>query len=66
MNDRTVHRAVRSGAKTVPIDTRGRPKVIRGNIELTPDELSIALEMARGERLEQDLRDYSYQKRATA
>lgn len=64
MNDRTVHQAVKGGAKTVPVQDKPRAKTIRGNVTLTPDELGIALEMARGERLEHEIRDYAYRKRA--
>ena len=66
MIDRTVHQAVKGGAKTVPVADKPRPKTIRGNVALTPDELSTALEMARSDRLEQEILDYAYRKRATS
>lgn len=65
MRDNPVHRAYRQGAKTTPVEHK-RPKEIRGNVALTADELALALEMARGERVEQDIRDYAYRKRAKA
>ena len=66
MIDRTVHQAVKGGAKTVPVADKPRPKTIRGNGALTPDELAAALEMARSDRLEQEIRDYAYRKRASS
>lgn len=66
MIDRTVHQAVKVGAKTVPVADRPRPRTIRGNVALTPAELSIALEMARRDRLEQDIRDYAHRKRGAS
>lgn len=66
MNDRTVHQAAKGRAKTVPIDSKPKVKKIRGNVMLTPDELTLALDMARCDRLEQELRDYAHQKRVTA
>lgn len=66
MIDRTVHQAVKGGAKTVPVTDKPRPKTIRGNVALTPAELSLALEMARSDRLEQDIRDYACRKRVSA
>jgi hypothetical protein len=66
MNDRTIPRAVRQGARTAPVEHKPRPKKIRGNISLTPDELVTAMEMARAERVEQQIRDYTHKKRVTA
>ena len=66
MIDRTMHQAVKGGAKTVPVGNKPRPKTIRGNETLTPAELSIALEMARSDRLEQDIRDYAHRKRVAS
>lgn len=66
MIDRTVHQAVKGGAKTVPVSDRPRPKTIRGNVALTPAELGIALEMARSDRLEQDIRNYAHRKRVAS
>ncbi|UYM26596.1 hypothetical protein SEA_BAUER_47 [Arthrobacter phage Bauer] len=67
MNDRIVVRAARSwvGTKTTPVEGRARPKQIRGNIDITPDELALALDMAREDRVEQDIRDYAHRKRTS-
>ena len=62
MNDRTITRACRAGAKTVPVDGRPRPKEIRGDVTLDPDELALALELARADRIEQQIRDYKHLK----
>lgn len=64
MIDRTVHQAVKGRVKTVPIDRKPKAKTVRGNVTLAPGELAIAIEMARSDRLEQELRDYSCRKRA--
>lgn len=65
MNDRTVYRAVHQGAKTVPVDPAARSKRIRGNVPLAPDEIAVAIEMAREDRIEQDIRDYAHRKRSS-
>ncbi|UUG70006.1 hypothetical protein SEA_ZUCKER_47 [Arthrobacter phage Zucker] len=65
MNDRTVHQAVKRRAKSVAVESRARPKQIRGNIDITPDELALALDMARKDRVEQDIRDYAHRKRTS-
>jgi len=66
MNDRTVQRAVKGRARTVPVDSKPKAKKVRGNVTLTPDELTLALDMARSDRLEQELRDYAHRRRVTA
>jgi hypothetical protein len=66
MNDGTVKRAVRHGARTRPIEHKPRPKVIRGDVALPRDELALAMEMARADRIKQDIRDYAHRKRLTA
>jgi hypothetical protein len=63
MNDRTITRASRQGAHTVPIDHRPHPKKLRGNIALAPDEISTAVEMAREIRIKQDIAAYAARKR---
>jgi hypothetical protein len=63
MNDRTVTRAARAGTKTTPVESRARPKPIRGNIDITPDEVALAIEMANADRIKQDIRDYADRKR---
>lgn len=64
MSDQPSHRATRRNLATQPIP-RGKPhpKNIRGNITLSPDELALALEFARADRLEQQLRGYAWKKR---
>jgi hypothetical protein len=66
MNDRTVTRAARAGTKTIPVESRARPKAIRGNIDITPDEVTLAIEMAKSDRIKQDIRDYADRKRQSA
>lgn len=63
MNDRTIPRAVRQGARTQPVESKPRPQPVRGNPTLTPDELAIALEMARTERIDRDVAAYAIRKR---
>jgi hypothetical protein len=65
MNDRTVSRAARSGIRTVPVDHKPRPKSLRGNITLLPDEIGTALEMAREIRTKQDIAAYAARKRTS-
>lgn len=64
MIDRTVHQAVKGRTKTVPVAKPSRAKAPGGNAGLNPDELATALEMARSDRLAQDVHDYSYRKRS--
>ena len=67
MNDRTITRASRQGAKTTPVEGRKpRPKRIYNNVVLTRDEIALAVEMARGDRIEQSIRDYAYRKQVRA
>ena len=66
MNDRTVQRAVKGRARTVTVESKPKAKKVRGNVTLTPDELTLALDMARSDRLEQELRDYAHRRRVTA
>lgn len=63
MSDPT-HRATRRNLATQPIP-RGKPhpKKLRGNVTLSPDELSTAMEMARDLRLKDDIRRYAARKR---
>jgi hypothetical protein len=63
VNDRTMARAARRGTKTAPVDNKPRPKSLRGNITLAPDEISTALEMAREIRAKQDMAAYAARKR---
>jgi hypothetical protein len=63
MNDRTVVRAVRAGARTQPVERKPHPKNLRGNIALTPDELTTAMEMAREIRIKRDIASYAIRKR---
>lgn len=67
MNDRTITRASRQGAKTTPVEGRKpRSKRIYNNVALTKDEIELAVEMARADRVEQEIRDYAYRKQASA
>jgi len=62
MNDRTVARACRQGAKTTPVEGKPRRFRIYNNVVLTQEEIALAVEMARADRIEQSIRDYKYQK----
>ena len=63
MNDRTVHRAIHQGTRTVPVESRSR--VIRGDVRIFPDEVQLALEMARDDRTEQAIAAYKARKAAS-
>lgn len=63
MRDTTITRASRVGAKTVPVEHKPRPKSLRGNIRLTADELTTAMEMARELRIKSDIASYAVRKR---
>lgn len=56
MNDRTVHRAIHQGARTVPVEQRS--KRIRGDVRIHPDEVELAIELARADRIEQAIAAY--------
>jgi len=62
MRDATITRACRQGAKTTPVEGKPRRFRIYNNVVLTADEIELAVEMARADRLEQQLRDYAYKK----
>lgn len=62
MNDRTIPRAAQRGTRTVPVE-RGYAKQLRGNIRLHPDDVAVAVEMARRDRIEESIRDYARSKR---
>ena len=62
MNDNTVKRAIRQGTKTTPVEGKPRRFRIYNNVVLTQEEIALAVEMARADRLEQQLRDYAYKK----
>jgi len=66
MRDNIVHRAYRQGAHTVPVDQVKRPKRLRGNIRVSPDEITLAVQLARADRIERDIADYAARKRASA
>ena len=58
------HRATRRNLATQPFPgNKPRPKKLRGNIALTPDEIAIAMEMAGKIRLNEDLAAYAARKR---
>ena len=62
MRDATVSRACRQGTKTTPVEGKPRRFRIYNNVVLTQEEIALAVEMARADRLEQQLRDYAYKK----
>ena len=62
MRDTTVSRACRQGTKTTPIENKPRRFRIYNNVVLTSDEIELAVEMARADRIEQSIRDYAYKK----
>lgn len=64
MNDRTVTRATRHGAHTVPVES-GKPKPKQYAPRLRPDEITLALEIARQRRIEQDIEAYRARKEAS-
>jgi hypothetical protein len=63
MNDRTISRAARAGTRTQPVESKPRPKKLRGNIALAPDEITTAMEMAREMRIKRDIAAYAARKR---
>ena len=59
MIDRTVSRAIRQGTRSQPVsDRRRRPIRLRGDVTLAPDELALAMELARAERIKDDIAAY--------
>ncbi len=58
MNDRTVTRASRAGAHTVPVES-GKPKQKQYEPKLRPDEITLALEVARQKRIKEDIAAYA-------
>jgi len=63
MIDRTVSRAVRRGARSLPVsDRRRRPIRLRGDVTLAPDELALAMELARAERIKDDIAAYALER----
>ena len=62
MNDRTITRACRQGAKTTPVEGKPRRFRIYNNVVLTQEEIELAVEMARADRMEHDIRAYAYKK----
>lgn len=66
MNDQTIPRAARAGVRTVPVEKRVRPRRVRNNTRLTPDEIAAAVDMARSDRTERDIAAYRVRKGAMA
>lgn len=64
MNDRLVARAKRFGTKSKPVESKARPSTARGKDPLEPDEVAAAMEMARQDRIDRDIRAYAERKRA--
>jgi len=62
VRDSTVSRACRQGTKTTPVEGKPRRFRIYNNVVLTQEEIELAVEMARADRIEQSIRDYKYQK----
>jgi len=62
MIDRTIPRAIKSGARTSPVERKPRRFRIYNNVVLTAEEVALAVEMARADRIEQSIRDYAYKK----
>lgn len=59
--DRTITRASRQGTRTIPVESRS--KQVRGDSRIFPDEIALAVEMARNERIERDIAAYGIRKR---
>ncbi|WP_284763424.1 hypothetical protein [Arthrobacter sp. efr-133-R2A-63] len=57
MNDRTVTRAARHGVQTVPVES-GKPKQKQYEPKLRPEEITLALEIARQKRIKEDIEAY--------
>jgi len=63
MNDRTVSRAIKQGTRSQPVsDRRRRPIRLRGVVTLAPDELALAIELARAERIKDDIAAYALER----
>jgi len=62
MRDTTVSRACRQGAKSTPVEGKPRRFRIYNNVVLTAEEIALAVEMARADRIERDIRAYAYKK----
>ena len=62
MRDTTVARACRQGTKTTPVENKPRRFRIYNNVVLTQEEIELAVDMARTDRIEQSIRDYAYKK----
>lgn len=63
MRDTTIGRAIKQGTRTIPVESRS--KIIRGDVRIFPDEVALALEMARNDRTEQAIAAYKARKAAT-
>jgi hypothetical protein len=63
MNDRTIPRAIKQGTRSQPVsDRRRRPIRLRGDVTLAPDELALAMELARAERIKNDIAAYALER----
>ena len=62
MRDNTVKQAIKAGARTTPVERKPRRFRIYNNVVLTADEIELAVDMARADRIEQSIRDYAYKK----
>lgn len=63
MMDRTVHQAVKGRAKTTPVGQPPRPIKRKAKEPIPSDVLATAVELARRERIQQDIRDYAAQRK---
>jgi len=62
--DRTITRASRRGAHTVPIPKPHPSRTtIRSDMRLTPEEVAVAMQIARADRIEAQIDAYALRKR---
>ncbi len=62
MNVNTIRRAVRTGAKTAPIENHPKRTTIRSDIRLTAEEIAVALTIAAADRIEESIQAYALRK----
>jgi hypothetical protein len=63
MNDRTTTRASRYGAHTIPVES-GKTKQKQYEPKLRPNEIALALEIAREKRIKEDIAAYAARRTA--
>lgn len=64
MRDMTITRASRRGTKTSPVENHPKRTTIRSDIRLTAEEVAVALDIARSDRVEAEIEAYALMKRA--